>query len=99
MWDRYQASIVKCIFEMTLYYMDPLHELGREVYPGGKHKKSNQWHLWCDSHPKKNILGGVYCASKHAADALTRSLRMELISTNINVTGMSYPRDTATRLD
>ncbi|TPX41836.1 hypothetical protein SeLEV6574_g05902 [Synchytrium endobioticum] len=32
--------------------------------------------------------GGVYCATKHAVDALTRSLRMELVSTPINVTGI-----------
>ncbi|KAI8930282.1 hypothetical protein BC831DRAFT_395298 [Entophlyctis helioformis] len=32
--------------------------------------------------------GGIYCASKHAVDAITRSLRMELISTNINVTSI-----------
>lgn len=29
--------------------------------------------------------GGIYCATKHAVDAITRTLRMELTSTNINV--------------
>jgi NADP-dependent 3-hydroxy acid dehydrogenase YdfG len=32
--------------------------------------------------------GGVYCASKHAVDALTRTLRMELMDTQINVTSI-----------
>ncbi|KAJ3308552.1 hypothetical protein HDU76_003886 [Blyttiomyces sp. JEL0837] len=32
--------------------------------------------------------GGVYCASKHAVDALTKTLRMELVSTGINVTSI-----------
>jgi 3-hydroxy acid dehydrogenase/malonic semialdehyde reductase len=32
--------------------------------------------------------GGVYCASKHAVDALTRTLRLELVSTKINVTSI-----------
>ncbi|KAI8814568.1 hypothetical protein BJ742DRAFT_786011 [Cladochytrium replicatum] len=32
--------------------------------------------------------GGAYCASKHAVDALTRTLRMELIDTAINVTSI-----------
>ncbi|KAJ3166518.1 hypothetical protein HDU88_003387 [Geranomyces variabilis] len=32
--------------------------------------------------------GGVYCASKHAVDALTRTLRMELYDTPINVTSV-----------
>ncbi|KAJ3011364.1 hypothetical protein HKX48_006865 [Thoreauomyces humboldtii] len=32
--------------------------------------------------------GGVYCASKHAVDALTRTLRMELVDTPINVTSI-----------
>ena len=30
----------------------------------------------------------MYCASKHAVDALTRTLRIELVDTNINVTGI-----------
>ncbi len=30
----------------------------------------------------------MYCASKHAVDALTRTLRMELVNTNINVTSI-----------
>ncbi|KAI9345864.1 hypothetical protein DFJ73DRAFT_790173 [Zopfochytrium polystomum] len=29
--------------------------------------------------------GGIYCASKHAVDALTRTLRLELVSTGIRV--------------
>jgi len=32
--------------------------------------------------------GGVYCASKHAVDALTRTLRLELVHTKINVTSI-----------
>ncbi|TPX57009.1 hypothetical protein PhCBS80983_g04146 [Powellomyces hirtus] len=32
--------------------------------------------------------GGVYCASKHAVDALTRTLRMELVDSGINVTSI-----------
>ncbi|KAI8904604.1 hypothetical protein DFJ77DRAFT_484524 [Powellomyces hirtus] len=32
--------------------------------------------------------GGVYCASKHAVDALTRTLRMELVDSAINVTSI-----------
>ncbi len=32
--------------------------------------------------------GGVYCATKHAVDALTRTLRIELVDTNINVTSI-----------
>ncbi len=33
--------------------------------------------------------GSVYCASKHAVDALTKSLRMELVSTPLRVTAIS----------
>lgn len=33
--------------------------------------------------------GSVYCASKHAVDALTKSLRMDLVSTPIRVTAIS----------
>ena len=32
--------------------------------------------------------GSVYCASKHAVDAITRSLRMELVNTPINVSSI-----------
>lgn len=32
--------------------------------------------------------GGIYCASKHAVDAITRSLRMELVDTSINVSSV-----------
>ncbi|KAJ3092914.1 hypothetical protein HK102_000457 [Quaeritorhiza haematococci] len=32
--------------------------------------------------------GGVYCATKHAVDAMTRTLRMELVDTPINVTSI-----------
>ncbi|KAJ3112348.1 hypothetical protein HK098_008151, partial [Nowakowskiella sp. JEL0407] len=32
--------------------------------------------------------GGVYCATKHAVDAITRTLRMELVDTPINVTSI-----------
>lgn len=32
--------------------------------------------------------GGVYCATKHAVDALTRSLRFELNETQIKVTSI-----------
>ncbi|KAL2912036.1 hypothetical protein HK105_208465 [Polyrhizophydium stewartii] len=32
--------------------------------------------------------GSIYCASKHAVDAFTRALRMELVSTAINVTSI-----------
>ncbi|KAJ3236599.1 Solute carrier 26 [Chytriomyces hyalinus] len=32
--------------------------------------------------------GGIYCASKHAVDAITRTLRLELVSTKINVTSI-----------
>lgn len=31
-------------------------------------------------------MGNVYCATKHAVDALTKSMRMELVDTNIRVT-------------
>lgn len=33
--------------------------------------------------------GSVYCASKHAVDALTKSLRMDLVSTPLRVTAIS----------
>ena len=33
--------------------------------------------------------GSIYCASKHAVDALTKSLRMDLVDTNIRVTAIS----------
>ncbi|KAI9142183.1 hypothetical protein BKA69DRAFT_1109383 [Paraphysoderma sedebokerense] len=33
--------------------------------------------------------GGVYCASKHALDAITRTLRHELLSTPLRVTSIS----------
>jgi 3-hydroxy acid dehydrogenase / malonic semialdehyde reductase len=35
----------------------------------------------------KNVFSGAggYCATKHAVDALTRTLRIELVSTKINV--------------
>ncbi len=29
--------------------------------------------------------GGIYCATKHSVDAITRTLRMELVDTGINV--------------
>ncbi len=32
--------------------------------------------------------GGIYCATKHAVDAITRTLRMELINTPVNVTSI-----------
>ncbi|KAJ3344427.1 hypothetical protein HDU83_005256 [Entophlyctis luteolus] len=32
--------------------------------------------------------GGIYCATKHAVDAITRTLRLELVSTQINVTSI-----------
>ncbi|ORY53809.1 NAD(P)-binding protein [Rhizoclosmatium globosum] len=32
--------------------------------------------------------GGIYCATKHAVDAMTRTLRLELVSTKINVTSI-----------
>ncbi|KAI9332845.1 hypothetical protein BDR26DRAFT_898777 [Obelidium mucronatum] len=32
--------------------------------------------------------GGIYCATKHAVDAMTRTLRMELVSTKINVSSI-----------
>jgi 3-hydroxy acid dehydrogenase / malonic semialdehyde reductase len=32
--------------------------------------------------------GGVYCATKHAVDALTRSLRFELVDTPLKVTSI-----------
>ncbi|XJO72232.1 hypothetical protein BDV3_003376 [Batrachochytrium dendrobatidis] len=32
--------------------------------------------------------GSIYCATKHAVDAMTRSLRMELVATPINVTSI-----------
>ncbi|KAI8799913.1 hypothetical protein BJ742DRAFT_843750 [Cladochytrium replicatum] len=32
--------------------------------------------------------GGVYCGSKHALDAITRALRIELVDTPINVTSI-----------
>lgn len=32
--------------------------------------------------------GGIYCASKHAVDAITQTLRMELVDTPINVTSI-----------
>ncbi|KAJ3069379.1 hypothetical protein HDU98_007596 [Podochytrium sp. JEL0797] len=32
--------------------------------------------------------GGIYCATKHAVDAITRTLRLELVSTKINVTSI-----------
>lgn len=31
-------------------------------------------------------MGNVYCATKHAVDAITKSMRMELVDTNIRVT-------------
>jgi len=31
-------------------------------------------------------MGNVYCATKHAVDAITKSMRMELLETNIKVT-------------
>ena len=33
--------------------------------------------------------GGIYCASKHAVDAITRTLRMELNATPIRVSSVS----------
>lgn len=33
--------------------------------------------------------GSIYCASKHAVDALTKSLRMDLVSTPLRVTAIS----------
>ncbi len=33
--------------------------------------------------------GSVYCASKHAVDALTKSLRMDVVSTDLRVTAIS----------
>lgn len=33
--------------------------------------------------------GGMYCATKHAVDALTRTLRMELVNTPMRVTSIS----------
>ena len=33
--------------------------------------------------------GSVYCASKHAVDAITKSLRMDVVSTNLRVTAIS----------
>lgn len=33
-------------------------------------------------------MGNVYCASKHAVDAITKSIRMELVNTNIKVTSI-----------
>lgn len=32
--------------------------------------------------------GGIYCATKHAVDALTRTLRLELVETPIRVTSI-----------
>ena len=31
-------------------------------------------------------MGNVYCATKHAVDAITKSMRMELVDTGIKVT-------------
>jgi NADP-dependent 3-hydroxy acid dehydrogenase YdfG len=62
----------------------------REVLPGMVDRKEGHL-INVSSISGKNVYpgGGVYCSTKHAAQALTNTLRMELVDKNIRVTSVS----------
>ncbi|KAI9203299.1 uncharacterized protein BJ171DRAFT_510302 [Polychytrium aggregatum] len=59
------------------------------VLPGMKHRKRGHIiNISSIAGTEAYANGGIYCASKHAVQAITRSLRMELVGTPLNVTSI-----------
>jgi len=78
-WDQMIDTNIKGLLYMT-----------REITPGMvERKKGHVINIGSLAGKEVYELGNVYCATKHAVDALTKSMRIDLVRHGIKVTGVN----------
>ncbi|MBK9047852.1 MAG: SDR family NAD(P)-dependent oxidoreductase [Bacteroidetes bacterium] len=74
-WETMIDTNVKDYFMSQSYFA---------IYDGKKKRTYNQY--WIHSRKEAYARGNVYCATKHAVDALSKSMRIDLFPFGIKVT-------------